>query len=146
MQVRCPQCLKPQTLDLRLSAGDTKRVECSECSAVFSVRAKAAAASSSDAPDDAGAQKEAEIPTPTTPNWQVRKPDGTVLQFPNLSLFQTWQAQGIISVEDEISRNGHQWRKITDIPELVGLFDKEVADHPVQSAQTAPAPPPLPSG
>jgi hypothetical protein len=145
MQVRCPQCLNPQTLEIRLAAGDTKRVNCSECNAVFSVRAKSASSSAFERSDNSGSKAGVEQPSAETPHWQVRKSDGTVLQFPNLSLFQSWQAQGIISVGDEISRNGHQWRAISDIPELIGLFDKEVSKHPVQSNATPATPPPLPS-
>jgi len=145
MQVRCPQCLNPQMLEIRLAAGDTKRVNCSECAAVFSVRAKSASSSASERSENSDSKSKVEQPSAETPHWQVRKPDGTVLQFPNLSLFQTWQSQGIISEGDQISRNGHQWRALTDIPELIGLFDKNVSEHPVQANAAPATPPPLPS-
>ena len=77
--------------------------------------------------------------------WQVRKADGTTLTFPSLSVFQRFVFDGIISLDDEISRNGHTWRAITQIPELVGLF--EVATARREQAIPPPlaaAPPPGP--
>lgn len=77
-----------------------------------------------------------------------------MLQFPNLKLFQKWVGDGVIELEDEISRNGNRWRAIGTIPELVGLFEEILATRQLHdlagalaispTAEVAPTPPPLP--
>ena len=131
LELRCPRCKAPQTLAEAPSAGDAVRVACLTCGAVFRVRGRAKTPSElldvrapPPLPDDDDASAAGERGRESSPRWQVRKADGTALQFPNLRVFQRWVVDGVVSLDDAISHNGRTWRPITTIPELVALFER----------------------
>ena len=134
-----------QALAIVPEPGALQRVTCGQCDAAFAVRGP-----KRKQPEAALRARGASVASPGRPliahpaaparaagaRWQVRKSDGTTLQFPSLRLFQKWVADGVVSLDDQISRNGNEWRPITLIPELVGLFEQ------VRKAQPQPALPP----
>ncbi|MBT9555923.1 MAG: tetratricopeptide repeat protein [Myxococcales bacterium] len=131
LELRCPRCNAPQTLAEAPTAGEAVRVACLTCGAVFRVRGRSKTASAlidgrapPPLPDDGDALGDGATARDGAPRWQVRKADGTALQFPNLRVFQRWVVDGVVSLDDAISRNGRTWRPITAIPELVGLFER----------------------
>jgi Flp pilus assembly protein TadD len=79
-------------------------------------------------------------------NWRARKRDGTILEFPDLACFHQWVSDGIITIDDQISRFGNPWRRIAEVPELVGLCEMTGAPQPVATAEPAEQSPPTDFG
>ncbi|MFT7622910.1 MAG: hypothetical protein ACI9WU_002085, partial [Myxococcota bacterium] len=118
MQVRCPRCTKVQAIAEPPSPGELRKERCGDCGTGFKVRGpKAAPGRTISNPGLTQLKRKAVT-------WQVRKPDGATLAFPNLGLFRKWVSTGVVTMDDEISRSGNIWRKITEIPELLGLFER----------------------
>ena len=57
----------------------------------------------------------------TSSGWYLRKSDGTVLYFPDLRVLQSWASDGMISLTDEISKKGVEWKRVHDLPEFASL-------------------------
>ncbi|MFT5433165.1 MAG: hypothetical protein ACI9OJ_003870 [Myxococcota bacterium] len=159
MHARCPRCMTRQRVVTPPAAGDVKRVACASCGAVFGVRGPAVtpaeqpktavgiAAEGREVGMAPGASApQAENQAPPNTRWQVRKTDGTILQFPSLALFRKWVMEGAVALDDELSRHGNRWRAITEIPELVGLFEFATLQTDTTIPTVSVDAPPLPAG
>ncbi len=140
--VRCPRCGASHELGALPRPGESLRVSCGVCGTGIRVKGKAGAPSTSltgvfpsisDAPPPLPEEPEA-------PRWRVRKADGTVVDFPNLRVFQRWVLDGVVSLDDALSRNGRAWRLLREIPELVGLFERVEATRAQERGTSEPAP------
>lgn len=113
MQLGCPRCHERQTVAASLLATGEARVRCSGCGTWFQVRVRGAV----DAPP----------PTPSeaapASRWCIRRRDETIIQFPSIRALYDYVVQGVVTIDDEISRGGKRWRPLRDVPELHGLFD-----------------------
>jgi hypothetical protein len=152
MQVRCPRCQTPRELAQRPALDSAISVTCASCGQVFRVRGKARTASILTAvaplPPPLPPEEPVEPPgaEPTAATWRVRRVDGTILEFPNLRIFQKWVAEGAVTLGDAISRNARPFRPITEIPELVGLFERaEQVRAQASASRVTPVPPELPA-
>jgi predicted Zn finger-like uncharacterized protein len=63
------------------------------------------------------------VPTPVPTGWMLRKTDsGDVFRFRELTTLQQWIVERKVARDDEISRNGEQWKRLGGIAELASFF------------------------
>lgn len=134
MQLGCPRCHERQTVPASLLSSGEARVRCGGCGAWFQVRVRSAAVPPPPPSDAAPSGR-----------WSIRRRDETILQFPSIRALYDYVVQGVVTIDDEISRGGKRWRPLRDVPELHGLFDR-VEVLPAQPVQDAAHPPPLVDG
>ncbi|MGF1510013.1 MAG: zinc-ribbon domain-containing protein [Myxococcota bacterium] len=103
MDVRCPQCRTDYVFDDARLGPRGVAVKCAACRHVFRVY-----------PPGLGA--------PELRVWQVRKDDGTRVDFKELTTLQRWIVEGLIRRTHEISRDGATWKRLGDIKELEPFF------------------------
>jgi predicted Zn finger-like uncharacterized protein len=114
MDVRCDKCSTEYEFDEERVGANGVTVKCTACGYVFKVRRP----------------KKAPIPRATTTlgkgpqgrEWLVRKPDGQMIAFRELTTLQKWIVEGRINREDEISKNGETWKRLGNILELEPFF------------------------
>jgi hypothetical protein len=63
-------------------------------------------------------------PRESTAKWAVRKPDGTVLRFPNLDVLQSWIREGIVVKGDWIEHEEAGWTRVEAVTELAVMMAK----------------------
>lgn len=136
MQLGCPKCHERQTVAASLLASGEARVRCTACGTWFEVRVRGAVASPPPVPGEGA----------PAGRWYIRRRDETVIQFPTIRALYDYVVQGVVTIDDEISRGGRRWRPIRDVPELHGLFDAAEAAavrvEAVPAAHLAPGSPP----
>ena len=54
--------------------------------------------------------------------WYIRRSDGRVLEFADLSALRGAIDAGMVDVTDEVSRTGEEWSPLTSIAEFQSLF------------------------
>ncbi len=161
MDVRCRQCGTEYELDdARVGAAGTT-VKCSSCGHVFkvmqsgntadasgAVRAAAAdgrAAVADDRSAPRGGGQETPVmgtppsnpPQPAVGDWMVKKADGQVFRFRELTTLQKWIVERKVVRDDEISRTGRSWKKLGEIAELTSFFQVVEAADAAQRQVTA---------
>ncbi len=128
VEVSCPRCTSSLELEaMQLVQGPVTRT-CPSCGLVFRV----GAALNQQHPADPVYETEA--------GWYARKADGAVLYFPNLAVLVKWASDGMVALTDEISKKGHEWRPIREMPEFTALTlraDSQPAIAPVVGAAAA---------
>jgi predicted Zn finger-like uncharacterized protein len=100
MDVRCPQCGTDYVFDERRIGPRGVSVKCTACTHVFRVYR----------------------PDAENRPWLIRHPDGSQVQFRDLTILQKWIVEGRIGRRAEISRSGDTWRPLGDISELEPFF------------------------
>ncbi|NJK89591.1 MAG: hypothetical protein HC923_09430, partial [Myxococcales bacterium] len=100
MDVRCPECGTDYVFDAQRIGPKGVSVKCTVCTHVFRVF------------------------RPEQPKypWLIRHPDGTQVQFQELTVLQKWIVEGRIHRQDEISRSGQTWKPLGEIKELEPFF------------------------
>lgn len=96
-------------------------VRCSVCSHVFTVHPPD--------PRDVGHRP-----------WQIRTEDGVLFSAKNLRVVSNWIQESRLDQNDEISRTGHRWRKLSEIPEfrkLLGLEQQAAGIEVIQGTAEA---------
>ena len=102
MIVRCENCQTEFALADSQVPPDGVSVRCSVCAHVFRVSK----------PEGAADQP-----------WQIRTTDDLLFSAPDLAALREWIQQGRLDPRDEVSRTGHAWLPIGDMPELAALFE-----------------------
>jgi predicted Zn finger-like uncharacterized protein len=118
MDVKCERCGTEYEFDDNRVTEDGVSVQCSSCGHLFRIHKKSLD------PVQPPAQ-ETRFKTDlvgTNRLWMVRKPDGTVLVFKDLTVLQKWISENKVSRDDEISRTGDNWKRLGDIAELASFF------------------------
>ncbi|MBK8013143.1 MAG: zinc-ribbon domain-containing protein [Deltaproteobacteria bacterium] len=110
MDVRCEKCGTEYEFDEDRVGAHGVTVKCTACEHVFKVRL----------PGEDGAPMTTK--TATAREWLVRKPDGQMIGFRELTTLQKWVVEGRISRDDEISKNGETWKRLGNIGELEPFF------------------------
>lgn len=106
MIIRCDRCDTEFSLDdSQMREGGTA-VRCSVCSHVFTVHPPD--------PRDVGHRP-----------WQIRTEDGVLFSAKNLRVVSNWIQESRLDQNDEISRTGHRWRKLSEVPEFRRLLGLE---------------------
>ncbi len=117
MDVRCDKCGTEYEFDENRVGPNGVTVKCTNCGHVFKVRRAAAVRSA--------------IPRTSTTigsgpqggkEWLVRKPDGQMIAFRELTTLQKWIVEGRVQRDDEISKNGETWKRLGNIMELEPFF------------------------
>jgi predicted Zn finger-like uncharacterized protein len=106
MDVRCDKCGTEYEFDEARVGDNGVTVKCTNCQHVFRVRRPLSSPST-----PAGARE-----------WLVKKPDGQMIAFRELTTLQKWIVEGRIARDDEISRNGETWKRLGNIAELEPFF------------------------
>ncbi|MCK6551808.1 zinc-ribbon domain-containing protein, partial [Myxococcota bacterium] len=114
MDVRCEKCSTEYEFDEERVGANGVTVKCTACGYVFKVRRP----------------RKALPPRATTTlgkgpqgrEWLVRKPDGQMIAFRELTTLQKWIVEGRIARDDEISKNGETWKRLGNILELEPFF------------------------
>lgn len=114
MDVRCDKCSTEYEFDENRIGANGVTVKCTACGFVFKVRRP----------------RRAPPPRATTSlgkgpqgrEWLVRKPDGQMIAFRELTTLQKWIVEGRINRDDEISKNGETWKRLGNILELEPFF------------------------
>ena len=116
MDVRCEKCGTEYEFDEDRIGPNGVTVKCTNCGHVFKVRRPG------------GPRRN--IPRASTAigagpqgrEWLVRKPDGQMIAFRELTTLQKWIVEGRIHRDDEISKNGETWKRLGNIMELEPFF------------------------
>lgn len=117
MDVRCDKCGTEYEFDENRVGPNGVTVKCTNCGHVFKVRRAAAVRSAiprSSTTIGSGPQGGKE--------WLVRKPDGQMIAFRELTTLQKWIVEGRVQRDDEISKNGETWKRLGNIMELEPFF------------------------
>ncbi len=118
MDVRCDKCGTEYEFDENRVGPNGVTVKCTNCGHVFKVRR-------------ASAPSRPAIPRASTAigagpqggkEWLVRKPDGQMIAFRELTTLQKWIVEGRVQRDDEISKNGETWKRLGNIMELEPFF------------------------
>jgi predicted Zn finger-like uncharacterized protein len=145
MDVRCDRCNTEYEFedDKITDAGVT--VKCTSCGHVFKVKKRpgivpASALRADPQPADGNEAAKRE--------WRVRKANGDIFTFKELTTLQKWIVERKVAREDEISLTGESWKRLGNIAELSSFFQVvEVADRALaqQAAGAPPAQPQFPT-
>jgi predicted Zn finger-like uncharacterized protein len=141
MDIRCERCGTEYEFDDNRVTEAGITVKCSSCGHMFKIRKKSFVLTEPVTPgaeEDSGAAK----------NWMIRKPDGQMLSFKELTTLQKWIVERKVSREDEISKSGESWKKLGSIAELASFFRVVDQSQPAMPAMVPPAAPitqPLPA-
>jgi len=159
MDVRCERCKTQYVFDDDQVGEAGLTVRCSNCGHVFRVKKKALVVTVPVKPGELGetapvatadihrgtagsaAAASARGDAERVPDWTLRKPNGDVYPFRDLSILQKWVVERKASREDEVSRQGEPWRRLAELPELEPFFAViERADRgPIAAAPSVPA-------
>jgi len=132
MDVRCERCGTEYEFEDGRVTEEGVTVKCSNCGHLFKIRKKSFVLTEpvtlgKKEGEDAGAR-----------NWMVRKADGTVLSFKELTTLQKWIVERKVSRDDEISKSGETWKRLGGIAELASFF--QVVDAAITGSMPAAQP------
>jgi predicted Zn finger-like uncharacterized protein len=113
MDVRCEKCSTEYEFDENRVGANGVTVKCTACGFVFKVRRPRKPPSRATTTLGKGPQGR---------EWLVRKPDGQMIAFRELTTLQKWIVEGRINRDDEISKNGETWKRLGNILELEPFF------------------------
>jgi predicted Zn finger-like uncharacterized protein len=143
MDIKCERCSTEYDFDDAHLTEEGVTVKCSACGHLFKIRKKSFVLTEPVAQEaalaDAGQGK----------NWMVRRKDGAILSFKELTTLQKWIVERKVSRDDEISKSGETWKRLGGIAELASFF--QIVDQAMSATQSSmpamsPPPPALPVG
>ncbi len=161
MDVRCNRCGTEYELDEARVAAAGTTVKCSNCAHIFKVLPNGEVREGSGAHKVSARQSTSETtrlpntgvtaagqsgavpvssstaPTTATGEWMVRKVDGQIFRFRELTTLQKWIVERKVGREDEISRTARTWKKLGEIAELTSFFQVVEAADAAQRTVTA---------
>jgi len=105
MDVRCERCSTEYDFEDSRIPAQGLAVKCSSCGHVFRVYRGGA-----DAEPAADGQ------------WLVRRADGRIVRFKEMTTLQRWIVERKVTRNDEISKTGKAWKRLGEISELVPFF------------------------
>ena len=126
MDVRCERCNTEYEFENARVPDTGLSVKCSTCGHVF--RVFRAGSSFSPMPGSPGQ------------DWMVRRQNGNVFTFRELTTLQRWIVERKVMREDAISKTGKNWKRLGDIAELATFFQVVEAQPQVPQPQVAPQP------
>ena len=140
MDVQCPNCKTEYSVTSIPSSGYS--IRCTACNFKFriqqriTVTAEPTAVGMPAAPDS-GAFSEGK--------WAVRRQDGSVMYFKELTTLQRWIVEHRVDEADLISKGGQAWKRLSEMVELASFFQvvKSLPQHvqpraPLMSATLPP--------
>lgn len=134
MDVVCERCNTEYEFDDALVSERGTTVKCTNCGHQFKVY-----------------RPSGQTGAPARP-WMLRRADGTTMTFDTLAVLQRWITEGRVRRDDQLSRDGTDWKPLGSIAELESFFaiaeGKGAASEPVatpSSPRLPKVPPPPPS-
>jgi predicted Zn finger-like uncharacterized protein len=141
MDIKCERCGTEYEFDDSRVSEEGVTVKCSTCGHLFKIRKKSFVLTEPVPQEDGGAADGGK-------NWMVRRRDGTVLSFKELTTLQKWIVERRVSRDDEISKSGETWKRLGGIAELASFFQvvdqAMAATQPSLAAISLPPPPSIP--
>ena len=131
MDVRCEKCGTEYEFEDQRITEEGVTVKCSTCGHLFKIRRKSFVLTE---PVTLEKKPSAEAER----QWIIRKTDGSILNFKELTTLQKWIVEQKVSREDEISRSGESWKKLGSIPELASFF--QIVDQAMAARATSTPP------
>jgi predicted Zn finger-like uncharacterized protein len=128
MDVRCEKCGTEYEFDSERVTEEGVTVKCSTCGHLFKIRKKSFVLTE---PVMLGKKEDGES---GERNWMVRRNDGNILSFKELTTLQKWIVERKVSREDEISKSGETWKRLGSIAELASFF--QVVDEAKSATDT----------
>ncbi|MBW2733568.1 MAG: zinc-ribbon domain-containing protein, partial [Deltaproteobacteria bacterium] len=113
MDIICPECHTEYEFDDDRVTDAGVTVKCTNCSYTFKVRRKQASTPPA----------ESNLNQNDSKLWMIRKADGEVLRFRELTTLQQWIIEHKATANDQISRKGDTWKRLGDIAELTSFFE-----------------------
>jgi predicted Zn finger-like uncharacterized protein len=156
MDVRCTKCgIEYEFDDAKVTAAGVT-VKCTNCGHVFKVKREpssdpnAGIASLPPAPSSSSSGSFSSSPFATPQStfakgmdggeWMVKRTDGQVFRFKELTTLQKWIVERKVGRDDEISKTGKTWKKLGEIAELASFFQVVDAANAALQASLAPSP------
>jgi len=130
MDVRCERCNTEYEFEDGRVTEEGVTVKCSTCGHLFKIRKKSFVLTE---PVVLGKKDEQDA---QNRNWMIRKQDGTMLSFKELTTLQKWIVERRVARDDEISKSGETWKKLGTIAELASFF--QVVDQAIATESTDP--------
>ena len=162
MDVRCNRCGTEYELDEARVASAGTTVKCSNCGHIFKVLPGGEVREGSGAHKVSTKQPSTETtrlpnlaatanasgtvpsapssaPSSASGEWMVRKVDGQIFRFRELTTLQKWIVERKVGRDDEISRTARSWKKLGEIAELTSFFQvveaADAAQRPITASQ-----------
>ncbi|MBN2497310.1 MAG: zinc-ribbon domain-containing protein [Deltaproteobacteria bacterium] len=141
MDVKCERCGTEYEFEENRVTEEGVTVKCSTCGHLFKIRKKSFVLTE---PVVLG-KKEGEA---SGKNWMVRRVDGSILSFKELTTLQKWIVERKVTREAEISKSGETWKRLGTIAELASFFEvvDQASQPPPPAANTLPMPGAVPPG
>ena len=121
MEVRCERCRTLYEVDDLQVDEDGLTIRCAHCGQTFRVRKKSFVLTETVNPDEERVSLKKKDTQQS--GWMVRKRDGSVQMFRELTTLQKWIVESRVSRDDEISRTGNNWKALGTISELASFFE-----------------------
>jgi predicted Zn finger-like uncharacterized protein len=128
MDVVCERCQTEYEFDDALASERGTTVKCTNCGHQFKIYRRS------------GEAAEARP-------WMLRRADGSTITFDTLAVLQKWIVEGRVTRNDQISRDGAEWKALGSIAELESFFataELRSAPRPA-AASRLPSVPPKPT-
>ncbi len=122
MDVRCERCKTEYEFDDARITEVGVTVKCTTCEHVFRVKKKALVVTVPVKPGEVDASTVGPPPLAGRREWRLRKADGRVAIFKELTTLQKWIIERRALREDEISLTGETWKRLGEIAELEPFF------------------------
>ena len=144
MDVRCTKCgIEYEFDDAKVTAAGVT-VKCTNCGHVFKVKREESA-------QVPGSPSTSFMPQSTFAKgmdggeWMVKRVDGQVFRFKELTTLQKWIVERKAGRDDEISKTGKTWKKLGEIAELASFFQVVDAANAAVHASVVPVSPAMPT-
>jgi predicted Zn finger-like uncharacterized protein len=131
MDVRCSKCGTEYEFDDAKVTGAGVTVKCTNCGHVFKVkRDESSSVPPSPSTSFGGTSFGGSSFQPQSTfakgmdggEWMVKRVDGQVFRFKELTTLQKWIVERKVGRDDEISKTGKTWKKLGEIAELASFF------------------------
>ncbi len=150
MDVRCAKCgIEYEFDDAKVTAAGVT-VKCTNCGHVFKVK-REEPASVPPSPSTSFGQVGNFQPQSTFAKgmdggeWMVKRVDGQVFRFKELTTLQKWIVERKVGRDDEISKTGRTWKRLGEIAELASFFQVVDAANAALHASVIPVQPAMPA-
>lgn len=139
MDVRCPKCSTEYSVSNIPPEGFS--IRCTVCGFKFRIAQQVTVIPESNTQQmpalDSGQIQQGK--------WVLRRADGRVDYFKELTTLQRWIVEGRVSENDQISKGGKTWKRLGDMVELTSFFQvvRNLPSNPRSSGPGSPTQPPL---
>lgn len=105
MDVTCDKCRTEYEFDDSLISESGTTVKCTNCGHLFRI------------------YKPGTPESKRRPAWLLKQPDGSVYTFERMTTLQRWIAEGKVTRDDQVSRDGEGWQSLGTMNDLAPFFE-----------------------